>query len=336
MKDKWLHDLHDRMSDFEMAPPDSLWETIEKAEKQRHAKRRRFILLSKRAAMAAACIAAVLALSYRHRPTDVPPASDNRVACSPDTRLTDANNRISMPATSKPEQAAKSAVLNLPSENIEAVEVARTPASVADSQPEASLRKQKNDTAAPAPTHRPASTPAVNYANNRNYAYRPTATASKRHNPSLSVEIYSSGGINSNITQKGTTGSIASAGFEDAGWEDSPMLGILLFNQGKEISTNIKHRQPIRAGLTFTYKITDRLGIGSGLSYTNLTSDITSGSDSHYVNGQQTLHYIGIPVNVTYDVFRWKRLQLYASAGVLGEKCVSGKTVTDYVFDNYG
>ena len=46
------------------------------------------------------------------------------------------------------------------------------------------------------------------------------------------------------------------------------------------------------------------------------------------------LHYIGIPVNVSYDLFRWKRFQLYVTSGVLAEKCVSGKSETGYVIDN--
>ena len=46
------------------------------------------------------------------------------------------------------------------------------------------------------------------------------------------------------------------------------------------------------------------------------------------------LHYIGLPLSVRYDIFQWKRLSLYASAGVLVEKNISGKVVRNYVLDN--
>ena len=76
------------------------------------------------------------------------------------------------------------------------------------------------------------------------------------------------------------------------------------------------------------------MGIESGLCYTRLTSDVREGSESHYFTGEQKLHYIGIPVNFKYRVFSLHRLDFYASAGVLGEKCVSAEVDKKYVIDN--
>ena len=135
------------------------------------------------------------------------------------------------------------------------------------------------------------------------------------------------------MSRTSVSNGLTSVGIGGTDWKSEPMLGIFLFNEGKEISTDIKHRQPIRAGVSFTYKLTDKFGLGTGISYTNLTSDIRSGSDSHYFSGEQVLHYVGVPVNVSYDIFRWKRMQLYTSAGLLAEKCVKGKTSTDYVLN---
>lgn len=96
-------------------------------------------------------------------------------------------------------------------------------------------------------------------------------------------------------------------------WDDSPLLGILISNQGKEIETKRSHRQPVRIGLSVNYRLTDRLGIGTGLTYTDLTSDLKSGSEFNYISEEQKLHYIGIPVNLAYDVYSWKRLRLYGT-----------------------
>ncbi len=167
----------------------------------------------------------------------------------------------------------------------------------------------------------------------RNYS-KLIASNSGNTNSRFSVALYSSGGINSNVRHKSAGGVMASAGSDNAVWKDSPRLGILLFNHGMETTTDIKHHQPIKAGVSFAYKLNERLRLGTGISYTNLTSDFHSGSESHYFTKQQVLHYIGMPLNVSYDVFQWKRLNLYASAGILAEKCVSSKVTTDFIVDN--
>lgn len=111
------------------------------------------------------------------------------------------------------------------------------------------------------------------------------------------------------------------------------MLGILVFNQGMDIETDIKHRLPIRAGISVTYNFNERLGIESGLSYTRLISDVKDGSKSHYYAGQQKLHYIGVPLNLKYRVYTWRRLDLYTSIGMLAEKCVSARLDREFVID---
>ena len=143
------------------------------------------------------------------------------------------------------------------------------------------------------------------------------------------------GGAGSVFNRK-STGSVSAAGIgpDNSNWEDSPILGILLYNEGKEVKTDIKYRLPIRAGVSFAYKITERFSVGSGVTYTNLTSDMREGSDSHYFTGEQTLHYVGIPLNMRYNIASWKGLELYATSGLLAEKCLSGKLKKEYILNN--
>lgn len=81
------------------------------------------------------------------------------------------------------------------------------------------------------------------------------------------------------------------------------------------------HRIPIRVGLTLKYDITPRFAVESGLSYTYLGSDIKGSRSS----GEQSLHYIGVPLNLKYRIASWRSFDFYASAGALVEKCVSAK-----------
>lgn len=116
--------------------------------------------------------------------------------------------------------------------------------------------------------------------------------------------------------------------------KDSPMLDMNTINRDIETKTEYDHHLPIRIGLSVAYALTDRLSISSGLTYTRLSSDIKDASrESKYI-GEQRLHYVGIPVNVSYKVASSRWISLYGTAGVLAEKCVSGTTDEGYAENN--
>ena len=73
-----------------------------------------------------------------------------------------------------------------------------------------------------------------------------------------------------------------------------------------------KHHAPITMGLSVRLPLTDRLALTSGLVYTRLKSDFTSIRKHR----EQTLHYLGIPLGVTYNVWSYKRFSIYAVGGV--------------------
>lgn len=125
---------------------------------------------------------------------------------------------------------------------------------------------------------------------------------------------------------------LSSPGVADT--KDSPMLDMNTINRDIETKTEYDHHLPIRIGLSVAYALTGRLSISSGLTYTRLSSDIKDASrESKYI-GEQRLHYVGIPVNVSYKVASSRWISLYGTAGVLAEKCVSGTTDEGYVENN--
>ena len=69
--------------------------------------------------------------------------------------------------------------------------------------------------------------------------------------------------------------------------------------------------------------ITPRIALETGLSYTYLYSEILEEGKTQ--NGSQKLHYIGIPLKLSWTFYKWKNLSLYASAGGMIEYCVSAK-----------
>ena len=106
---------------------------------------------------------------------------------------------------------------------------------------------------------------------------------------------------------------------------------VTLFSDEKDLNTEVRHRQPVRAGVSFRYDLGRRWSIETGLTYTLPSSDIDAGSENRRCLIERKLHYIGIPLNASYDFLQKKRWSMYATAGGMLEKCVSGREVAEYV-----
>ena len=210
----------------------------------------------------------------------------------------------------------------------------------------------------PTPQHLNTSTsqhhnPSTSQPLNPSTSQRHTPSTSQPHNPSTSLLAYTPAdnsrgrhegaaarwtlstsamtGMGASSVTNSTATYVEAVGPDDVIWADNPQLGIGIFNQGKSVKTEYKHRLPVRVGLNVAYRLTDRLSVESGVSYTRLSSDMKDGTKDNYSSGSQKLDYIGVPLNVKYRAFGYRRLSVYASAGLLTEKCVSGKTTHEYV-----
>ena len=165
-------------------------------------------------------------------------------------------------------------------------------------------------------------------------AYTPADNSLGRHEGTAARWTLSTSamtGMGASSVTNSTATYVEAVGPDDVIWADNPQLGIGIFNQGKSVKTEYKHRLPVRVGLNVAYRLTDRLSVESGVSYTRLSSDMKDGTKNNYSSSSQKLDYIGVPLNVKYRAFGYRRLSVYASAGLLTEKCVSGKTTHEYV-----
>ena len=102
-------------------------------------------------------------------------------------------------------------------------------------------------------------------------------------------------------------------------------------DEGNEV--RVKHRQPVRVGASVRFRLGGRFGLETGVNYSYHSSDISSGDDDGGYKTEQRLHFVGVPVAVSYDIWHTDYLEIYASAGGSVEFCVSGKSHTDYVQD---
>lgn len=349
MNEDWLHKVRDRISDYEIDAPDNLWESIEEKLEGASATRRPskapvILVWTKRCMAVAAVLALVLTLCLNL-------FNDAKEAREPQLLSSDVQGHDFAPVQkdlTAPEDVLAEATVRrrdnngierqiVPNQNTRDNDMETSPAQKSES---ADLKKTEskqhnNATESKSPdkaTDRPKHSYPVSVADDDRYIA--SITPSDKHSDKFSISVFTSGGAGS-ILNNHTTGKsyVSSLGPDDTAWEDNPMLGILLFNQGKEIENSVKHHLPIRAGVSAAYNLNDRLAIESGITYTNLTSSIRKGSESHYFTGKQKLYYIGLPLNLKYRIFSWQRLDLYASAGVLMEKCVSAKLDKKYIID---
>lgn len=117
------------------------------------------------------------------------------------------------------------------------------------------------------------------------------------------------------------------------GWADDRILtsaGTIVYNQ-PEVDDSYSHKTPVKLGLTARYAFTNLLGIETGLTYSLLQSDIKRGSESTtgaWSNSEQTLHYLGVPLNLTFDFLNTRYVNIYAAAGGMMEFGVKGSIKT--------
>ena len=100
------------------------------------------------------------------------------------------------------------------------------------------------------------------------------------------------------------------------------------YSQNVTTTSKTHHHQPIRYGLLLRYRLSERWGVETGLTYSLLTSDITTTEEGRTTESEQRLNYIGIPLKVEYMIWGSRHFNVYASAGTMVEKMVKGSLKT--------
>lgn len=90
-----------------------------------------------------------------------------------------------------------------------------------------------------------------------------------------------------------------------------------------------KHHQPISVGMQVGFHFLPKMKLSTGLVYTKVSSDFISGVSDTRTVSTQDLHYIGIPLNLSYSVWEYKGLHTYVTAGGEGAVNIKNHTETD-------
>lgn len=108
-------------------------------------------------------------------------------------------------------------------------------------------------------------------------------------------------------------------------YADNEMFRVSPYEQDTKDITH--HDMPISIGFTASYSVTPRIALASGLVYTLATSSFQHGASMP--KETQTLHYVGIPLNLSYTVWGNSWLRTYIMAGAQADMNVKATLKAD-------
>ncbi len=108
-------------------------------------------------------------------------------------------------------------------------------------------------------------------------------------------------------------------------YADNEMFRVSPYEQDTKDVTH--HDMPISIGFTASYSVTPRIALASGLVYTLATSSFQHGASMP--KETQTLHYVGIPLNLSYTIWGNSWLRTYIMAGAQADMNVKATLKAD-------
>lgn len=337
MDDKWIENIREKMSEFEMTPPEGLWDSVQDGLNTR--KSRRWKILP---AAIAASVAMIIGLYIAFMPVNTPIAeepllclateSDNKTDCI----MNEESSAQDYPSSQQSNVGRNS----LPSHISTAEKLAVATKNIADEEPSnADIREIDTiTTSVPEPgvaENTPPDEPDADkyelYAYNEPYGH----VSEKRFSIAVSTSADGMGGLfndndffnsqphqmfASNIDGTRMGGGI----FSDSNSSNEPVAPepspVEIFD----------HKLPLRFSLNLSFPLLRNLSMDTGIAYSYLKSDIKYGDANTGIwNGEQKLHFIGIPVSLRYTALSMHHCDFYVSGGAMVEKCIGGKIESD-------
>lgn len=332
-KDKWIKNLRHWMEDYSEPVPDGLWEQLEK-ELDSTPK----VIPLWRRWQAAVAVAVLLVISsvtvwfWNSPSAEYIGKKSVEMASLPRPAEIE---EVIQAAPSVAHAASEVASVKQKVKRVEAVvqqaitawteEAAETPMKERPTEATDKAEKEPEQVKEEKPARKPAARAAQR---NNYYAY---ATSRKAKDRKWSVGI-STGNVpfssNTNYSGYGSLTPLSPKSDQDSPYSSLEARGeisdpVYFANLNKSNNTKVEHRMPVTFGASLRFELDEKWGIETGVTYTLLSTDLRSGSNDSYIEEEQRLHYVGIPLKVDRRLWSNKRFEVYASAGGMVEKCVS-------------
>lgn len=329
--DKWTQQLHDKLAEREVAPPDDLWADIEAALPKDLAgnkkPRARFVPL-RRWAVAATLALLVVGGGY-HWWNSLNPEASTPTPQIPQPELSQTDPKVLTelqenhgdwlndssaaeirvpvpvirPSTNLMAQASVEKSIIETHESTESSEILQTE----------NDQQQSNDNSQFSTLHSPLSTD-----DPLRQIDEAIAQLSSKSDKSMTLGLYASNGFTHLQRSNGVRMDDALA----ARYEIDQYLphNRALTRSDEPIylvgyEERQKHYLPIAIGLSVSYPLSTKWSLSSGIIYTRLHSDFASIINGSAISQEQILHYLGIPLNAQYQLFHRGGLNIYLSAG---------------------
>ena len=158
----------------------------------------------------------------------------------------------------------------------------------------------------------------------------------KRHRGGLKLQLYGENGFIGKTSGGNSPVLMSSMPSSDPVFYDKNTQIASLFDERymvmiptSDLYEETKHHQPISVGMQVGFHLLPKLKLSMGLVYTKVSSDFISGVSDTRTVSTQDLHYIGIPLNLSYSVWEYKGLHTYVTAGGEGAVNIKNHTETD-------
>lgn len=169
----------------------------------------------------------------------------------------------------------------------------------------------------------------------------PSENARARRSDGFSAGIVAGGAVGGNTSGSKPTAMVMganplAAGVTKTDWIDKDSKASAIVYNQPEVQEEYSHKIPVKVGLTARYNITGRLGVETGLTYSILSSSVKIGNSEtgkNWSTGSQTLHYLGIPLNISFNILNSRYVNIYVTGGGMMEKSISGSIKTDEYVD---
>lgn len=169
----------------------------------------------------------------------------------------------------------------------------------------------------------------------------PSEKARARRSGGFSAGIVAGGAVGGNTSGSKPTAMVMganplAAGVTKTDWIDKDSKASAIVYNQPEVQEEYSHKIPVKVGLTVRYNITGRVGVETGLTYSILSSSVKTGNSEtgkNWSTGSQTLHYLGIPLNISFNILNSRYVNIYVTGGGMMEKSISGSIKTDEYVD---
>ena len=305
-QEKWEEQLRNKLADYEESVPDDLWAGIEAKLPQRQ--ERLVVIWGRRIAVAAAFAGLLFGGSYLLNKEDMP--MESTIVAKTGAPKVDAPKVETPKEKTVKEEVVKNAVASkllakqqdsyLEDETLqtETIEPAST---------ELSQEEQPTGHQDVAPRKLPDEKEVLKTFDDE------ISKKSVNSHSEISLNLYAQNGFGRGMSANGVLMSqnlIADYDFTNSMSRAEHEKIYLAHYEERQ-----KHYLPISFGIVANLPISSRFSLSTGLVYTRLRSDFTSIMVSNVQTTEQTLYYIGVPLNAQYRLWRYKGLKVYASAG---------------------